>query len=127
MEAVVRTFQQRWRSVNGYKIQNLGDHRVLFVFDNSSDVERIIKNQPWSFEKHLVVLQTFEEFSKLKDLVLIKHCFGFRFMILQKAFGKPLERSEGHLNPQMMMEVTSFGNVSQWILLFLYAEVGCSS
>ena len=58
---------------------------------------------------------------------LIKHCFGFRFMILQKAFGKPLERSEGHLNPQMMMEVTSFGNISQWILLFLYAEVGCSS
>ena len=66
VEAVVRTFQQRWRSMNGYKIRNLGDHRVLFVFDNSSDVERIIKNQPWSFDKHLVVLQTFEEFSKLK-------------------------------------------------------------
>ena len=66
VEAVVRTFQQRWRSMNGYKIRNLGDYRVLFVFDNNSDVERIIKNQPWSFDKHLVVLQTFEEFSKLK-------------------------------------------------------------
>ena len=42
---------------------------VLFVFNNSSDVERIIENRPWSFDKHLVVLQTFEEFSKLKDLV----------------------------------------------------------
>ena len=38
---------------------------VLFVFDNILDVERIIENQPWSFDKHLVVLQTFEEFSKL--------------------------------------------------------------
>ena len=28
---------------------------------------------------------------------------------LQKAFAKPLERFKGHLNPQMMMEVTSFG------------------
>ncbi|KAL0000208.1 hypothetical protein SO802_019810 [Lithocarpus litseifolius] len=74
-KTVVRTFQQRWRSANGYKIRNLGDHRVLFVFDNSSDVETIIKNQPWSFDKHLVVLQTFEKFSKLKDLVFDKTLF----------------------------------------------------
>ena len=75
MEVVIRTFQQRWRLVNGYKIGNLGDHTVLFVFDNSSDVERIIENQPWSFDKHLVVLQTFEEFSKLKYLVFDKALF----------------------------------------------------
>ena len=48
---------------------------VLFVFDNILDVERIIENQPWSFDKHLVVLQTFEEFSKLKDLVFDKALF----------------------------------------------------
>ena len=48
---------------------------VLFVFDNSSDVERIIENQPWGFDKHLVVLQTFEVFSKLKDPVSDKALF----------------------------------------------------
>ena len=48
---------------------------LLFVFDNNSNVERIIENQPWSFDKHLVVLQTFEEFSKLKDLVFDKALF----------------------------------------------------
>ena len=72
---VVRTFQQRWRSVNGYKIQNLGDQMVLFIFGNSLDVERIIENHPWSFDKHLVVLQRFEEFSKLNDLVFDKALF----------------------------------------------------
>ena len=61
--------------MNGYKIRNLGDHMVLFVFDNNSNVERIIENQTWSFDKHLVVLQTFEEFSKLKDLVFDKSLF----------------------------------------------------
>ena len=75
MEVVVHTFQQRWRSVNGYKIRNPKDHMVPFVFDNSSNVERIIENQPWSFHKHHVVLQTFEEFSKLKDLVFDKALF----------------------------------------------------
>ena len=39
-----------------------------FVFYNSSNVKRIIQNQPWSFDKHLVVLQKFDEFSKLKYL-----------------------------------------------------------
>ena len=48
---------------------------VLFVFNNSSNVERIIENQPWSFDKHLMVLQTFEESSKLKDLVFDKALF----------------------------------------------------
>ena len=48
---------------------------VPFVFNNSLDVERIIENQPWSFDKHLVVLQTLEEFSKLKDLVFDKDLF----------------------------------------------------
>ena len=53
----------------------MGDHIVLFVFDNNSDVERIIQNQPWSFDKHLVVLQKFDEFSKFNELVFVKAWF----------------------------------------------------
>ena len=75
MEAVVRTFKQLWRLANGFKIWNMGDHIVLFVFDNNSNVERIIQNQPWSFDKHLVVLQKFDEFSKFNELVFVKAWF----------------------------------------------------
>ena len=42
-----------------------------FVFYNSLNVERIIQNQPWSFDKNLVVLQKFDKFSKLKDLGVV--------------------------------------------------------
>ena len=56
------TFGQLWRSANGFKIHNLGDHIVLFVFDNNSDVERIIENQLSSFDKHLVVLEKLMSF-----------------------------------------------------------------
>ena len=61
MDAVVRTFKQIWRSQNGFKIRNIGNHIVLFVFDNIQDVERILQNQPWTFDKHFVVLKRYEE------------------------------------------------------------------
>ena len=59
MDVVARTFKQIWRSTNGFKIRHQGDHKVLFVFDNLSDVDKILHNQPWSFDKHLVVLQRY--------------------------------------------------------------------
>ena len=42
MEAMARTFKQLWGSINSFKICHLGDHKVLFVFDNLPDVDRII-------------------------------------------------------------------------------------
>ena len=44
MEAVVQTFKQLWRSENGFKICNMGDHVVFYVFDNNFDIVRIIEN-----------------------------------------------------------------------------------
>lgn len=46
MEAMARKFKQLWQSVNGFRIRNLGDHKVLFVLENSSDVERIMSCEP---------------------------------------------------------------------------------
>ena len=75
MEAVVRTFKQLWRTTNGFKIRNMGNHVVLFIFDNMSEEERIIENQPWNFDKHLVVMEKFEESSKLNELTFDKAWF----------------------------------------------------
>ena len=55
-EVVARTFRQVWKSTNGFKIRNAGNHTVLFVFDNLKDIDKIIQNQPWSFDKHLVLV-----------------------------------------------------------------------
>ena len=75
VEALVRTFKQLWRSQNGFKIWNLGNHTVLFEFDNVQDVERILQNQPWTFDKHLVVLKRYKEGSQVKDLIFDKAWF----------------------------------------------------
>lgn len=68
MDAVAKTFRQIWRSTNGFKIRNLGDHIVLFVFKNQGDVDRIILSEPWCFDKHLVVLQRYDCDTSVNDL-----------------------------------------------------------
>ncbi|KAL0006196.1 hypothetical protein SO802_013757 [Lithocarpus litseifolius] len=75
IEAVVRAYKQLWRSQNGFKIRNLGNHIVLFEFDNVQDVERILQNQPCTFDKHPVVLKRYEEGSQVKDLIFDKAWF----------------------------------------------------
>ena len=67
-EAVGRTFKQVWRCSDGFKIRNLDDHKVLFMFDDERDVNRILLNQPWSFDKHLVVVQKYNRGIQLNSL-----------------------------------------------------------
>uniref|UniRef100_A0A7N2KS50 DUF4283 domain-containing protein n=1 Tax=Quercus lobata TaxID=97700 RepID=A0A7N2KS50_QUELO len=59
MDVVGRTFKQVWRCSDGYTIQNMNDHKVLFGFDDERDVNWILMNQPWSFDKHLVVVMQY--------------------------------------------------------------------
>ena len=75
VEAVARTFNPIWRSKNGFQIQNLGEHRLLFLFDNKSDVERVLRNEPWSFDKHVIVLQYFDKTLPLRDVVFKETVF----------------------------------------------------
>ena len=60
MDAVTRTFRQLWRSTADFKIRNLDDHVVLFVFNNQGDIDRILQSEPWCFDKHLVVFQQYD-------------------------------------------------------------------
>ena len=75
MDGVARTFKQLWSSTNGFKIQQLGDHKVLFVFDNLANVDRILKSQPWSFDKHLVVIQRYDYDTPARELRFNKATF----------------------------------------------------
>ena len=68
MDAVARTFKLIWRTRNGFQIQNLSDHKLLFIFKNKLDVDRVIQNEPWSFDKHLIVLQHYDKDIPLRDL-----------------------------------------------------------
>ena len=39
----------------------MGNHVVLFVFSEGSDVDRILLEELWSYDKHLVSMQRLEK------------------------------------------------------------------
>lgn len=76
MEAVCRTFKLQWWCSDGFRIRNLTDHKVLFVFEDEQEVNQIVVGQPWSFDKHLVCVQKYEKSTP----ALRRQCFGCKFM-----------------------------------------------
>lgn len=55
MDAMARTFTPIWRTRNGFQIKNLGNHKLLFIFKNKFEMERGLQNEPWSYDKYLIV------------------------------------------------------------------------
>ena len=46
----------------------MGNHILLFVFENLEDVHRVLLSEPWTFDKHLVVVQKYEKNTPLQDV-----------------------------------------------------------
>lgn len=46
VDVVVRTFKSLWQSQNGFKAKNLGDHILLFIFDNKIEVDKVLLSEP---------------------------------------------------------------------------------
>ena len=74
VEAIGRTFKPLWKAQHGFHIRVVGSHTILFVFEVESDAERVLAMEPWTFDKHLVLLQKYDgscpvrqlQFSKIK-------------------------------------------------------------
>ena len=47
----------------------MGNHIVIFTFDNKLEVDTILSNEPQSFDKHLMVLQHYDKDMSLDDLL----------------------------------------------------------
>ena len=54
---MARTLKALCQARNGFKIRDIGDHKVFFIFENELDFNRILMSEPWSFDKNLVALQ----------------------------------------------------------------------
>ena len=81
MEVVARTFKQLWKTNRGFKFWNQGNNLVLFVFNNLAEVDKILKSQPWSFDKHLIVMQRYMNDTLAKDLAFNKVPFWVWVMV----------------------------------------------
>ena len=75
VDAIGRTFKPLWRAINGFTIKNMGNHILLFIFENQEDITRVLNSEPWSFNKHLVVVQEYERNTPIKDVSFNKASF----------------------------------------------------
>ena len=48
--------------------KKMGNHTLLFVFRNQEDVHCVLSSEPWTFDKHLVVVQKYEKNTPLQDV-----------------------------------------------------------
>ena len=89
MEAIASNFMPLWRSKNGFKVKNMGNHIVLFTFDNKHEVDSILANEPWSFDKHLLVLQHYDKDEPIEDLTFNSTTFWVQVHDIQVRFMNP--------------------------------------
>ena len=110
MEVIAKTFTLLWRARDGFKMQSFGEHKILFTFEKKEDVERILDNKPWSFDKHLVVMNRYENVSSLQDIKFEKtkiwvqiHGISIKYMTIEatKKIGSVLGEVLVPTNPKI--------------------------
>jgi hypothetical protein len=67
MDVVARTFKPLWKTRHGFTVQDLGGNKVAFVFEDAMDLERVLANEPWTYDKFLVVFQRVQGDGPIQD------------------------------------------------------------
>lgn len=60
IEALAKTFRPLWRTRRNFEIRAAGDNIVLFAFEIEADVEKVLQGEPWTYDRHLVVLERYD-------------------------------------------------------------------
>lgn len=87
IEAVACTFRPLWHTKASFHITNVGDNILLFNFDQEVDAVKVLLGEPWSYDRHLVVVKRFEgkksikevEFNRVKFQIQL-HDLPYKFM-----------------------------------------------
>ena len=74
MEVIAKTLKGLWRARRGFEVRDMGEHRVLFIFREEGDVEKIMNREPWTFNKHLVALKRIEKHTNLRQIQFETTC-----------------------------------------------------
>ena len=56
-----------WETMMSYSYLTV--RNVLFIFDSEEETKKILEGEPWSFNKHLVMIQRYDHTILVRDLV----------------------------------------------------------
>jgi len=79
MEAIAQTFKLLWHTKKGFEVRDMGNHQVLFLFFEESDVDKVLAGEPWSFDKYLVALKRIWRRTEMKGLEFDSAHFWIQF------------------------------------------------
>uniref|UniRef100_A0A7N2M1C5 DUF4283 domain-containing protein n=1 Tax=Quercus lobata TaxID=97700 RepID=A0A7N2M1C5_QUELO len=68
IEAVARTFRPIWRTKRNFEFSMAGDNILLIAFELEVDVEKVLQDEPWVFDRHLVVLIRYDGSVPVQEL-----------------------------------------------------------
>ncbi|XP_042950030.1 uncharacterized protein LOC122282137 [Carya illinoinensis] len=77
-EAFKQTMRKVWRLVKSVKFHDLNAELTVVEFEDSRDRAKVIREGPWSFDKHLVLLKEFDGLIQISKLDLVKAPFWVR-------------------------------------------------
>jgi hypothetical protein len=46
----------------------MNDNKLVFVFEDEADRERVMLGEPWAYDKYLVILQRIEEDEAIEEV-----------------------------------------------------------
>lgn len=68
IDAIGRTFKPLWKTRNGFQIRDVGNHIILFVFDDENEADKVVAMEPWTFVKHLFIFSRFDGSCPVRSL-----------------------------------------------------------
>ena len=75
MDAMARTFKPLWKTRQSFTVQDIGGNKVAFVFEDAMDLERVLMNEPWTYDKFLVVFQRVQGDEPIQDSMFSHRSF----------------------------------------------------
>lgn len=51
-----------------FKARKKGEHVVLFTLEDKTEMMKVLAREPWSFDKHLVVLQRYDGITDVREM-----------------------------------------------------------
>ena len=68
----MRTSRPLWKPDKAFRVRDMGDNKVVFIFTDEANLEWVLANRSWSYDKYWVVLQRVEEDVPFSSLSLNK-------------------------------------------------------
>ena len=66
--AVANTLKSAWRTDLSFEVRDLGENKAVVLFEDETDMIRVLTNGPWSFEKYLLAVHKLGEEEQIQNI-----------------------------------------------------------